>query len=66
MILAAIRQYPFLELASIPAFLLEIPSFSRFLHLVRTLFHFFQNTMRMRLRIYSSMLWRYAPISASL
>ena len=30
--LDAIRQYPFLELARIPAFLLEIPSFSRFLH----------------------------------
>ena len=47
--LDAICQYPFLELARMPAFLLEIPSFSRFLHLVRTLFHFFQNTMRIRL-----------------
>lgn len=64
--LDAIRQYPFLELARMPAFLLEIPNFSRFLHLVRTIFHFFQNTMRIRLRIHSSMLWRYAPISASL
>ena len=65
--LDAIRQYPFLELARMPAFLLEIPGFSRFLHLVRTLFRFFQrfqNTMRIRLRIHSSMLWRYAPISA--
>lgn len=64
--LDAIRQYPFLELARMPAFLLEIPNFSRFLHLVRTIFHFFQNTMRIHLRIHSSMLWRYAPISASL
>ena len=55
--LDAIRQYPFLELARMPAFLLEIPNFSRFLHLVRTIFHFFQNTMRIRLRIHSSMLW---------
>lgn len=46
--LDAIRQYPFLELARMPAFLLEIPNFSRFLHLVRTIFHFFQNTMRIR------------------
>ena len=50
--LAAIRQYPFLELKRIPASALEIPSFSRFLHLVRTRFHF-QNTMRIRLRIHS-------------
>ena len=51
--LDAIPQYPFLKLARIPAFLLEIPSFSRFLHLVRTRFHFFPNTMRIRLRTHS-------------
>ena len=64
--LDAIHQYPFLELARIPAFRLEIPSFNSFLHLVQTRFHFFQNTMRIRLRIHSSILWRYVPMSASL
>lgn len=45
---------------------LDIPSFSRFRHLVRVLFHFFQNTIRMRLRIHLSVLLSRFPGSASL
>ena len=50
---------PFLELARKLAFLLIIPSFSRFLLFVQTLIPFFQNTIRIHLSVHSSMLWIY-------
>ncbi len=64
--LLAIRQWPFLELARIPALLWLVPSFSRFRRLVRTLFQRFQNTIRIRRLIHSSMLLSQLPMSASL
>lgn len=60
------RQYPFLLFASLIAFPCVIPSFRRFRYLVRTRFHFFQNTIRMRLRIHSSVPCSSFFISASL
>ena len=48
----AMRQYPFLLFASLIAFSCVIPSFRRFRYLVRTRFHFFQHTIRMRLCIH--------------
>lgn len=62
----ALCQYPLREPASLSASSWLRPRRRKFLYRVRTRFHFFQNTIRMRLRSQALMAFSQPAISASL